>query len=82
MEQQQTVMAEYCESLIGKELEVLCEGFDRIAECFFGRSYADAPEVDGCVFFTCGDRKPKAGEFVRVKIDDYLGCDPVGTMID
>jgi len=82
MEQQQTVMAEYCESLIGRELEVLCEGFDRIAECFFGRSYADAPEVDGCVFFTCGDRKPKAGEFVRVKIDDYLGCDPVGTMID
>ena len=82
MEQQQTVMAEYCESLIGKEIEVLCEGFDRIAECFFGRSYADAPEVDGCVFFTCGDRKPKAGEFVRVMIDDYLGCDPVGTMID
>ena len=82
MEQQQTVMAEYCESLIGRELEVLCEGFDRIAECFFGRSYADAPEVDGCVFFTCGDRKPKAGEFVRVRIDDYLGCDPVGTMID
>ena len=82
MEQQQTAMAEYCESLIGRELEVLCEGFDRIAECFFGRSYADAPEVDGCVFFTCGDRKPKAGEFVRVRIDDYLGCDPVGTMID
>ena len=82
MEQQQTVMAEYCESLIGREIEVLCEGFDRIAECFFGRSYADAPEVDGCVFFTCGDRKPKAGEFVRVMIDDYLGCDPVGTMID
>ena len=82
MEQQQTVMAEYCESLIGKEIEVLCEGFDRIAECFFGRSYADAPEVDGCVFFTCGDRKPKAGEFVRVKIDDYLGCDPVGAMIE
>ena len=82
MEHQQTVMANYCESLIGRELEVLCEGFDRIAECFFGRSYADAPEVDGCVFFTCGDRKPKAGEFVRVRIDDYLGCDPVGTMID
>ena len=82
MEQQQTVLAEYCESLIGREIEVLCEGFDRIAECFFGRSYADAPEVDGCVFFTCGDRKPQAGEFVRVMIDDYLGCDPVGTMID
>ena len=82
MDNQQTIMAEYCESLLGTDIEVLCEGFDRIAECFYGRSYADAPEVDGCVFFTCGDKKPKAGEFVRVHIDDYLGCDPVGVMID
>ena len=82
MEQQQTIMAEYCESLIGRELEILCVGYDRIAECFFGRSYADAPEVDGCVFFTCGERKPTAGEFVTVRIEDYLGCDPVGIMID
>ena len=82
MEHQQTVMANYCESLIGTDVEVLVEGFDRIAACWYGRSYADAPEVDGCVFFTCGDKKPKAGEFVRVHIDDYLGCDPVGVMID
>ncbi|MER2080111.1 MAG: 30S ribosomal protein S12 methylthiotransferase RimO [Ruminococcus sp.] len=82
MDNQQTIMAEYCESLLDTDIEVLVEGFDRIAECFFGRTYADAPEVDGCVFFTCGDKKPKAGDFVRVHIDDYLGCDPVGTMID
>ena len=82
MDNQQTIMAEYCESLLGTDIEVLCEGFDRIAECFYGRSYADAPEVDGCVFFTCGEKKPKAGDFVRVHIDDYLGCDPVGVMID
>ena len=82
MEQQQNVMAEFCESLIGTEVEVLVEGFDRIAECFYGRTYADAPEVDGVVFFTCGDKKPQAGDFVKVKIDDYLGCDPVGVMQD
>ncbi|MBR1483004.1 MAG: 30S ribosomal protein S12 methylthiotransferase RimO [Ruminococcus sp.] len=82
MEQQQTVMAENCEKLIGTEIEVLCEGYDRLAACFFGRSAADAPEVDGCVFFTCGKRKPAAGEFVMVKVEDYLGCDPVGTMIE
>ena len=81
MEQQQNVMAEYCESLIGTEIEVLVEGFDRLAGCFFGRSYADAPEVDGNVFFTCSGVKPRPGDFVRVIIDDYLGCDPVGTMI-
>ena len=81
MEQQQNVMAAFCESLIGTEIEVLVEGFDRLAGCFFGRSYADAPEVDGNVFFSCGSVKPQPGVFVKVKIDDYLGCDPVGTMI-
>lgn len=78
MEHQQSVMAQYCESLIGSELEVLVEGYDKLAECYFGRSYADAPEVDGCVFFTCKGEKPKAGDFVKVKITDYMGCDPIG----
>ncbi len=81
MEHQQNVMANYCEALLGTRLEVLVEGYDRLAECWYGRSYADAPEVDGCVFFTCGENKPKAGDFVTVKITDYLGCDPVGEMI-
>lgn len=78
MEHQQGVMAEYCESLIDTELEVLVEGYDKLAECFFGRSYADSPEVDGCVFFTCNGSKPSIGDFVKVKITDYMGCDPVG----
>lgn len=81
MEHQQSVMAEYCESLINTEIEVLVEGFDKLAECFFGRSYADAPEVDGCVFFTCNNHKPNAGDFVKVKITDYMGCDPIGEMV-
>ena len=80
MEHQQNVMAEYCESLIGTEAEVLVEGFDKIAECWYGRTYADAPEVDGCVFFTAQE-PPKAGDFVKVKITDYMGCDPVGELI-
>ncbi len=81
MENQQNVMAEYCEGLIGTKLEVLVEGWDRIAECWYGRSYADAPEVDGCVFFTAEDKKPVIGEFVTVKIEDCMGIDPVGVMI-
>ncbi len=79
MEHQQTVMADYCESLIGSEVEVLVEGYDRIAECWYGRTYADAPEVDGCVFFTA-EKKPAVGDFVIVKITDYMGCDPVGSI--
>lgn len=81
MEHQQRVMADYCESLIGSTVEVLVEGWDRIAECWYGRTYADAPEVDGCVFFTAEGVKPVIGTFVNVKIEDYMGIDPVGEMI-
>lgn len=82
MEQQQLIMEKYNSQLVGKTIDVLVEGFDRYAECFFGRSKADAPEVDGRVFFTCGDTKPREGDMVRVKIDDFLDCDPIGEMLD
>ena len=82
MEQQQLVMEKYNKSLLGKEIEVLVEGFDRYAECFFGRSKADSPDVDGKVFFTCNDRKPYEGEIVKVRVDDFLDCDPIGEMIN
>ncbi len=80
MEHQQQVMADYCESLIGTDAEVLVEGYDRLAGCWYGRTYADAPEVDGCVFFTA-ENKPAVGDFVKVRITDYMGCDPTGEMI-
>lgn len=81
MEHQQQVMAAYCESLLDTDIEVLVEGYDRLAECWYGRTYADAPEVDGCVFFT-SPKKPQIGNFVTVHITDYLGCDPYGEIID
>ena len=81
MAHQQNVMAEYCESLIGTEVEVLVEGFDRLIGCWFGRTYADAPEVDGCVFFTAESKRPSPGDFVTVKITDTMGIDPVGELV-
>lgn len=78
MEQQQLIMTRRCEKLVGTTVEVLVEGFDRIAECWYGRTYADAPEVDGCVFFTTNGKKPSIGSFVNVKITDTMGIDPVG----
>ncbi|MDO4882372.1 MAG: 30S ribosomal protein S12 methylthiotransferase RimO [Oscillospiraceae bacterium] len=82
MEQQQLIMTRRCEKLVGTTAEVLVEGFDRIAECWYGRTYADAPEVDGCVFFTTDGKKPSIGDFVNVKITDTMGIDPVGEMIE
>lgn len=82
MENQQDIMEEFCQTLDGKTIDVLVEGFDQYAECFYGRSPWDAPEVDGSVFFTTTGRRPAPGEFVKVKIDDFLNCDPIGEMVE
>lgn len=65
---------------IGKTVKVLCEGFDPVAETFFGRSEADAPEIDGKVYFS-SKTKPKEGQFVNVKITDAIDYDIYGEMI-
>ena len=65
---------------IGNTVKVLCEGFDPVAETFFGRSEADAPAIDGKVYFS-SKRKPKEGEFVNVKITDAIDYDLFGEMI-
>ncbi len=78
---QQLIMEDYAEKMIGSEVEVLVEGFDRYAECYYGRTAGDCPEVDGSVFFTTSEEKPREGTFVKVKITDSLGIDPVGEMI-
>lgn len=79
-DEQSRIMFEKNENQIGKTYEVVCEGFDRYAECFFGRSYMDAPEIDGKIFFTA-DKKPSPGEFVKVKITDTLDFDLLGERV-
>ena len=80
-EQAAVIMNEWCEQQIGREIDVLVDGFDRYADCWTGRSVFDAPEVDPCVFFTIGDIRPAIGEMIRVKITDHLDCDLVGEMV-
>lgn len=74
---QSRIMDDYNDSRIGTVMTVLCEGFDRYAECQFGRTYADSPEVDGKVFFTSSSRIPE-GTFVEVLITETLDGDLVG----
>lgn len=78
MEQQTRIMEENTRYYIGKNIKVLCEGFDRLAECFYGRSAADAPEVDGKVFFISELQKPAIGDIITVEITDSLSCDLMG----
>ncbi len=77
-EQQMFINDELNNTMIGKSVEVVVEGFDRYAECCFGRSAADAPEIDGKIFFT-SDRKLTAGDYINVRIEDVLDCDLLGT---
>ena len=71
------IMDKYNKDLIGKKLKVITEGFDVYSECYFGRSYADSPDVDGNVFFKT-DKKPSIGEFVEVTVTDSIDCDLIG----
>lgn len=62
---------------IGKTMTVLCDGFDTIADIYYGRTYADAPDVDGRVYFK-SKRRVNPGDFVEVEIHEALDYDLVG----
>ena len=74
---QEKVQNRYNEKLKGKKLTVLCEGFDRYAECYFGRSYAESPEIDGKIFFT-SDKKLSPGDMPLVLITGDIDADLMG----
>ncbi len=80
-ELQSRIMDDYNEAMIGKTVEVLVEGYDRLAECQFGRTYADSPEIDGMVFFTAETRY-RPGTFVNVKIEETMDGDLIGTAVE
>ena len=65
MQLQSEIMQEFCRSQVGKTLRVLSEGYDEEQKMFFGRSYADSPDIDGLVFF---DGAGCEGNIVDVKI--------------
>ncbi len=80
MSEQLYISARKNEAKVGKEIRVLCEGYDPVSETYFGRSEADAPDVDGKVFFTSKEKRSE-GEFVTVKINEALDYDLVGCAI-
>ena len=77
MKCQNRVSAEYNEALLGTTVRVLCEGFDPVSEAFYGRTYRDAAEIDGKVWFTA-KKKPAPGDFLDVRITDTMDYDLVG----
>lgn len=67
--------------LIGKTFTVLCEGFDEVSEAYFGRSYRDAAEIDGKVWFT-SKKRINEGDFVEIVITEAMDYDLVGEIAE
>ena len=78
---QSEIMDEYNASMIGKTLEVLVDGYDEEMGQYYGRSYADSPDVDGRVWIAC-DEPLREGNFVMVHIDGSAEGELTGYLID
>ena len=72
MEVQEKVMGKFHSSLVGRELEVIVDEAQRGngVTNFWGRTYGDAPEVDGNISFSSRRNKLKRGEIVKVKVTE------------
>ena len=84
MEQQMEQDQQAGEALAGTVQTALVEGWDRYAECWFGRTAAQAPDdIDGKVYFTVpeGVKKPGLGTFAQIAIHDCIDGDLVGTLL-
>ncbi len=76
MQLQATISAENLEKKIGTVLDVLVEEYDEESECFVGRSFGDAPDIDGKVFFHA--HHADEGDILPVRITAALDYDLIG----
>ena len=80
MRMQMHINEEQNEQKVGRVVRVLVEDYDPVSEAHFGRSAADAPDIDGKVYFR-STRRIAPGSFVDVKIDEVVDYDVYGTAI-
>ena len=79
MDTQNRISEENNRAMVGKTLRVLVEDFDPVSESHFGRSYKDAPEIDGKVYFK-SPKRVEPGHLVDVEITEVLDYDLVGIL--
>ena len=77
MKAQMQINAEQNEKKIGSVVRVLVEDFDPVSDAHFGRSRADAPEIDGKVYFKA-EQRVAPGSMIDVKVRDVLDYDLYG----
>ena len=78
---QSDVMDAYNASFIGKDLEILVDGYDEEFEQFYGRTYADSPDIDGRVWLA-SENPLREGEFVMAHIDGCIEGDLSGYVLE
>ena len=78
---QSRIMDDFNASWIGREVEVLVDGYDEEYEQYYGRTYADSPDIDGRVWISCLDALNE-GDFVTVYIDDTVDGDLTGFLVE
>lgn len=81
MADQMEINARKNEAKVGKIIKVLCEDYDTVSEIHFGRSEADAPEIDGKVYFRAPGRIAP-GSFMYVKVREVSDYDLIGRAVD
>ncbi len=78
---QSRIMDEYNEAMIGREIQVMVDGYDEEFEQYFGRTYADSPEIDGRVWIATEDDISE-GDFVTVHVDGLVDGDLSGYLVE
>ena len=77
MELQQEIAFEKAEALVGKTFMVMIEGKLADENAYVGRTYMDAPNVDGYIFINT-DEELVTGDFVYAKVTGALEYDLIG----
>lgn len=80
LNQQATISYHHNQARVGEECEVLIEGYDPRSKLYFGRSYAEAPEIDGMILIKT-NRKLQNGTYHRARIIRALNHDCVAELI-
>ena len=78
---QSRIMDDYAQKSIGREMEILIDGFDPEFEQYYGRTYADSPEIDSRVWL-CSDEDLSEGTFVNVRIDNIIDGELSGFVLE
>ena len=78
---QSGIMDDYNASMIGRELEILVDGYDEEFEQFYGRTYGDSPDIDGRVWLASQDPL-REGQFVKARIDGCVEGDLSGYVLE